>query len=94
MGHDAVAGRPLRGMDGLDPARSDVAVGDAGHIEGLPLAGPGGDDEQTLVGVDRDDLGGAAVDPLGAVVVAGELDAVAGAELLFDLGIGLGLIRA
>lgn len=91
MGHDAVTGRALRGVDGLDPTGADVAVGDAGHVERLALAGPGGDDEQAFIGVDRDHLCGAAVDPLGAMVVASELDAVAGAKLLGDLGIGLGL---
>ncbi|MDE0879311.1 MAG: RHS repeat protein [Sphingomonas bacterium] len=53
-----------------------MPVGDAGHIERLSLAGFVTDDEQALAGVDRDHLGGAPVDALGAIVVAGELDAV------------------
>ena len=94
MRHHPVAGRALRGMNGLDPAGADVAVSDVGHVEGPTLAGLVADDEQALVGVDRDHLCGAAVDPLGGMVVAGELNAVAGAKLLGGLGIGLGLVRA
>ena len=38
-------------MDGLDPAGSDVAVGDAGHIERLALAVLGADERGSIVAV-------------------------------------------
>ena len=94
MGHDAVTCPTLGGVDGLDPAGANVTVDDAVHVEGQALAGPFGGGQHTLVGVDRDDGCGSPVDPLGGVVVAGELDAVAGKKLLGDLGVGLGLVRA
>lgn len=43
------------------------------------------------MGVDRDHRGRAPVEAIVFVVVAGELDAVASAELLFHLGEGIGI---
>ncbi len=46
------------------------------------------DDHAGPCRVDRDHLGGLSVEPVGAVVVAGELHPIAGAELLLDLDKG------
>ena len=73
---------------------TDVAIGEPVHVERLPGALLLGDGETAVVGVDRDDLGGVAVVAVGGAVVAGELEAVAGAELGLGLGIGFGLIAA
>lgn len=89
--HDPIARSSLRGMDGADPTGPDVAVGEVVHVEGLAAPVLARDDEAGLCRVDREHLGGMSVEAIGAVVVAGELDAVAGAELLGRLGEGLGM---
>ena len=71
-----------------------VAVGEPVHVEGLAGAVPLRDGEAPVLRVDRDDLGDIAVVAGSGAIVAGELEAVAGAELGLGLGIGLGLIVA
>lgn len=82
---------PLRAVDGADPAGADVPVGEVAKVEHLALAVVLLDHDAGALGVDRDEHCGVAVAALGAVVVAGELELVAGAELLFDLRERLGV---
>jgi hypothetical protein len=69
----------------------DVAVGEVVHVERLAAPVLARDHHARRLGVDREHLGGVSIKAIGAVVVAGELDAVAGAELLGCLGEGLGM---
>ncbi len=65
-----------------------------GHVEHLAAPVVAGDDHAGAGGVDRDHLGGVAAEATGAVVVAGELEPVAGAQLVLDSHKGLGLVGA
>ena len=91
MGDYAGGGRPLRAVDRADPAGADVAVGEMAQVEHLALAVVLLDEDARSGWVDREHHRGIAVAALGAVVVAGELELVAGAELLLDLGERLGM---
>ncbi len=91
MYHDPIAGHPLRGMDGGHPWGPDRTVGDVFHGEGLPLAALHADHDKPLLDVYREHLGGAPLKALGGIVVASELDAVAGAAFLIDFDEGAGL---
>lgn len=81
-------------MDRPHPPRSDVAVGEMGHVEHLAGAVVLLDPEAGPSRIDRDDGCDLAVEALGAIVVAGELELVACAELLLDLCERLGDIGA
>lgn len=67
-----------------------MPVGEVGEVEHLASPVLALDDEARPFRVDRDHLGGLSVEPLGTIVVAGELHPVPGAELLCDLGERLG----
>jgi hypothetical protein len=71
-----------------------VAVGKVARVEHLALAVVPLDHEARSRRVDRDDHRGRAIEAVRAVVVAGELELVAGAKLLLHLGERLGVIAA
>lgn len=71
-----------------------MAIGELGEAERVLLAVLELDHDAALVRVDRDHAGGVPVERSGAAVVAGELDAVAGAQLLLDLDERLGLVAS
>lgn len=91
MGDHALGRGALGAVDGADPTVPDMAVGEMRQIE--PLAGAVAllDPESGALGVDCDDGGDLAVQAVRAVVVAGELELVAGTELRLALGECLGL---
>ena len=67
-----------------------MAIGEAGQVERLVLAVLALDRDAASLRSDPDYAGGMPVRSSGAAVVAGELNAVAGAQLLFDLDERLG----
>ena len=94
MGHQAIGGSALRGMDGANPTWPDMPIGEAGEVERFVLAVLALDGDAAALRIDPDDAGDIAVVAPRAAVVAGELDAVAGAQLLFDLDERFGLVAA
>lgn len=95
MRHHSVGGRALGGVDGLGPTGTDVAIGEPAHVEPLQLPVLLALDQHgAAYGVQFDHGGGMTVETLGGIVVAGELDALPGAKLLFHFDERLGLIPA
>ncbi len=80
-------------MDGPHPPRPDMPVGKVAEVEHLARPVLALEHHAGPIGVDRDHLGGLSVELIGAIVVAGELDAVAGAELLRDVSGEIKTIR-
>ena len=71
-----------------------MPIGEPGEVEGLLLAVLALDRDAAPLRIDPDHAGGVAVQSPRAPIVAGELNAVAGAQLLLDLDERLGLIAA
>lgn len=66
-----IARRRLGAGDGPHPTGPDVAVGKVRQVEHVAPPVLALDHHVGAGGVDRDDLGGVSVEPIGAVVVAG-----------------------
>lgn len=92
--HDPIAQSSLAGMDGPHSPRPDMPVGEVAKVEHLARPVLALQHQARALWVDRDHPGGLPVEPIGAVVLAGELNAVAGAELQRYLCAGLGHLRA
>lgn len=71
-----------------------MAVGEVGQVEHLSASVLAFDCQAAALGVDRDDVGGVAVQPIGTVAVASDLHAVARLRFLLGLGERLGVRAA
>ncbi len=85
MGHDAIGGRALGGVDGADPSGPDMAIGEAGEAEGFLLPILALDRDAAALRIDSYHAGGVLIQSPRASIVAGEMNPVSGALLLHDL---------
>lgn len=93
--HDPIARRALAGVDGADPAGTDMAVGEARQVEHLALAVILLDQDARFWWIDRDRHRGCAVEVARTVVSAGGQGAVPFEQLVLHLGeclVALGMI--